>query len=155
MKPTTRQLLESIVNALEAQVMPGVEDKWAASVLRSTTQLLSHLALRVESEGRILTADNADVRAVLETCMQRLAGSDERSGIAEVLNFPEPEPYDTVGLAERNEQYQTCVERMLRHAGAVDSGRDAESNAALRAYLRRRLAREHDLFFPVFTGPPF
>ena len=65
MRPTSVELLESIAQALEDQVLPLMQDKWGASTLRSAMQLLRHLALRVPFEARILAADNEDVRRVL------------------------------------------------------------------------------------------
>ena len=59
-RPTTRELVDGIANALERQVSPVVQDKWAASVLRSAVQLLRHVAVRVEDEARLLVEDNAD-----------------------------------------------------------------------------------------------
>lgn len=156
MRPTTQELISAIVASLEHQVAPHVRDKWAASALRSATQLLNHLAVRTEREGRVLIEDNRDVRNVLETILPRLAGqaefSDLRATVEQTLNQPEPNIQDVTRLDARNEAYQAAVERLLRHPGMHPRDELVES---LRNYLRRRLQREHPLYFPVFTGPPF
>jgi hypothetical protein len=160
MRPTSRELINAIVTALEQQVAPTVQDKWVASVLRSATQLLNHIAVRTEDEGRVLIEDNDDIRQVLEAVQPRLVGKSNVAelcaAIEQALNAAEPAAYDTAGLGVRNEAYQAAVEQLLRHRDRV---RQASGGTAthdeLRAYLRRRLKREHHLYFPVFTGPPF
>ena len=160
MRPTTRELIDSIVTALERQVAPTVQDKWASSVLRSTTQLLNHISARTEDGGRVLIEDNLDVRQVLEAIAPRLAGKPGAAqlytAIEIALGMTDAAPHDTVALDARNEAYQAAVEQLVRHRDLV---RQASGGAAihdeLRAYLKRRLQRERHLYFPVFTGPPF
>lgn len=160
MRPTTRELIESIITALERQVSPVVQDKWAASVLRSASQLLKHIALRTEDEGRVLIEDNQDVRLVLEAIRRRLAGKSDdaqlSTALEQALQAADPAAHDTAALAVRNEVYQVVVEQLLRHRDRVRKATGGtDTRDELRAYLRRRLRREHHLYFPVFTGPPF
>ncbi len=170
MRPTTRELVDGIANALERQVSPVVQDKWAASVLRSALQLLRHVAVRVEDEARLLIDDNADAARTLEGAVRHLQpGPDSdtlRGMIASALQAPAPAPYDAVQLAEHNERLQAAIEQLLRRQGAPDAPDVPDApeasmpgEAALlgetRAYLQRRLAREQHLYFPVFSSPPF
>ena len=160
MRPTTRELLERISDALERQVAPAVDDKWASSVLRSATQLLDHIAVRTESEARVLIEDNQDVRQVLEGIAPRLAREGAAAAlyaaIDKALHMPAAEPYDTVALDLRNEAYQVAVELLLKHRDIVQQATgDSGLCRELCAYLKRRQARERHLYFPVFTGPPF
>lgn len=156
MRPTSGELIQSIVSALESQVAPQVQDKWAASVLRSAAQLLKHLAVRTEEEGRVLIEDNQDARQVLEAIAPRLLGAAAAVELCATmqgaLNMADPAPYDSVALGVRNDAYQWAVERLVRHRDVV---RDAGVHDELHAYLQRRLKRERHLYFPVFTGPPF
>jgi hypothetical protein len=160
LRPTTRELLESVALSLERDVGPQLTDKWAASTLRSAVQLLKHAAVRVEREHAILIEDNADVRSVLQSCRERLAASQDGSGwcriIDELLVAPEPVPHDAAGLDQRNEAYQAVVEQLLRDRRALDavpSGHEIHTDVG--RYLRRRLEREQGLYFPAFTGAPF
>jgi hypothetical protein len=160
MRPTTRELIDSIVLALEQQVAPSVrEDKWASSVLRSTVQLLNHIAVRTEAEPRILVEDNRDAREVLSEICARLAGrpecADLYSAVKAILDRPEPDATDVGALDEHNEGYQRLVERLMRDRDELRTRAGSESYEALAAYLKRRLQREAPLFFPVFTTPPF
>jgi hypothetical protein len=75
MQPTAQQLVRSIVWSLDERVAPHVEDKWAASTLRSIHCLLEHLAVRVEAEGPLLHEDNADLAATSITLVGLLAGA--------------------------------------------------------------------------------
>jgi len=170
-RPTTRELVDGIANALERQVSPFVQDKWAASVLRSALQLLRHVAVRVEDEARLLIDDNADAARTLEGAVRHLQHGPDvdalRSMIASTLQAPAPAPYDAVQLAEHNERLQAAIEQLLRRQGAPDAPDvpDAPDEASMpgeaamldetRAYLQRRLAREQHLYFPVFSSPPF
>jgi len=153
-------LIESIIGALERQVAPAVQDKWASSVLRSATQLLNHIALRTESEARVLIEDNQDVRQVLEGIAPRLARGEAsaalHAAVEEALHMAEAAPYDSAALDLRNEAYQVAVELVLKHRDTLQQATgDSSACDELCAYLQRRQAREHHLYFPVFTGPPF
>jgi hypothetical protein len=133
-----------------------LQDKWAASALRSATQLLKHLEIRTAGEPRVLAEDNRDVREVLEALLPQLAVRAALSAAHEAvkiaLSEPEPGDSDVASLDARNEVYQAAVEKLLNHAGVRSLDHVQQ---ALRAYLRRRLTREHPLYFPVFTGAPF
>jgi hypothetical protein len=157
MRPTTTELLSAVVESLERQVAPHVQDKWAASALRSAAQLLRHAAIRSEHERRMQSEDNRDARETLESSLAHLATRGElaevRAIIEPVLRLPDPGPYDAAALDARNEGYQSVIERLLED-GALRSAEPAV-HGLLRSYLRRRLQREHALYFPVFTGPPF
>jgi hypothetical protein len=160
MRPTTRELIEAVVSSLQRDVSPHLADKWGASALRSAVQLLQHVAVRVEKEAALLIEDNADVRRVLRSTRERLAASRSCAAwcraIDEVLAVQEPAAHDTVGLDRHNEACQDVVELLLRDRQALHAARSGrEIHAELRSYLRRRLEREHTLYFPAFTGAPF
>ena len=159
MRPTTRELVEGIASALERQVAPAVQDKWAASVLRSALQLLRHVSIRVEEEARLLAEDNADAARALERAMQRLRGDAEFDALhARIVRCLELEPvpaYDAAALAERNDLLQGAVEDLVRHPEKLADAAGAAALLEVREYLRRRLAREQHWYFPVFQGAPF
>jgi hypothetical protein len=160
MRPTSRELLEGIAAALERQVAPVVQDKWAASVLRSAVQLLAHLGVRVEDEARLLSEDNADARRVLEPLSRRIVAGGSagalRAALDEALRPDDSAAWDTLALAACNDRYQSAIELLVRHREllAQVTG-DGTAHEELRAYLQRRLAREQHLYFPSFLGPPF
>lgn len=162
MRPTSRFLIESIAEALETSVLPVIpaDDKWSASTVRSAVTLLGHLAKRVELEGGILAADNDDARAVLaDIAPQMRLGQDIAltADIQAALGLAEPSPYDVPAMDARNTRYQALFDRLLRdqYGGAWQDDGSQPVRAAIRAYLKRRMARERDMYFPEFTGPPF
>ena len=159
MRPTTVELLDSIAQALEEQVLPVIQDKWGASTLRSAMQLLRHLALRVPLEAGILAADNDDVRRILTLVGARLSElgeTDLAAAAAAALSAPSVDPLDVIAADALNETYQGAVEMII---AARDRLRTVDTapqiHQTLVNYLQRRLDRERGMFVPVFLSPPF
>jgi hypothetical protein len=159
MRPTTVELLESIAQAIEDQVLPVIQDKWGASTLRSAMQLLRHLALRVPLEAGILVADNDDARRVLTLVSDRLRqlGETGLSAVAAAaLSARSVNPLDVIAADALNETYLRAVETIIAardRLRAIDT--PPQIHRALVDYLQRRLDRERGMFVPVFLSPPF
>jgi hypothetical protein len=158
-RPTSAELLDSIAQALEDQVLPLIQDKWGASTLRSAMQLLRHLALRVPLEPRILAADNDDVRRILTLAHDRLTQlgeTDLAAAAAAALGPRAADPLDVVAADAQNETYLRAVESIVAardRLRAVDV--PPTIHQSLIDYLQRRLERERAMFLPVFLSPPF
>jgi hypothetical protein len=158
-RPTSAELLDSIAQALEDQVLPLIQDKWGASTLRSAMQLLRHLALRVPLEPRILAADNDDVRRILTLAHDRLTQlgeTDLAAAAAAALSPRSADPLDVVAADAQNETYLRAVESIVAardRLRAVDG--PPTIHQSLIDYLQRRLERERAMFLPVFLSPPF
>jgi hypothetical protein len=159
MRPTTVELLDSIAQALEEQVLPVIQDKWGASTLRSAMQLLRHLALRVPLEAGILAADNDDVRRILTLVgdrLRQLGETDLAAAAAAALSAHSVDPLDVIAADAVNETYQGAVEIII---AARDRLRTIDTppqiHQTLVDYLQRRLDRERGMFVPVFLSPPF
>ncbi len=158
MRPTSAELLDSIAQALEDQVLPLIQDKWGASTLRSAMQLLRHLALRVPLEPRILAADNDDVRRILTLAHDRLTQigeSDLASTAAAALGASAADPLDVIATDAQNETYLRAVEAIVAardRLRAVDG--PPTIHQSLIDYLQRRLERERGMFLPVSLEPP-
>lgn len=156
MRPTSAELMTRMSDALDTTVLPAIkDDKWAASVVRSTVTLLAHLAKRVELEGPMLVGDNQDADTTLQECTDVLAKHGLRKQFDAVHAEAIIQAYDTVALDARNREYQAIVELALRKLHKSSEVSDKKARAALLAYLRRRVSRERDIYFPAFTGPPF
>jgi hypothetical protein len=159
MRPTTVELLESIAQALEDQVLPVVQDRWGASTLRSAMQLLRHLALRVPLEAGILAADNDDARGILTLASDRLrqlGETDLAAAAAAALSARSVDPLDVVAADAQNEAYLRAVETIIAardRLRAIDT--PPQIHQTLVDYLQRRLDRERGMFVPVFLSPPF
>ncbi len=159
MRPTTVELLESIAQALEDQVLPVIQDKWGASTLRSAMQLLRHLALRVPLEAGVLAADNDDARRILTLVndrLRQLGETDLAAAAAAALGARSVDPLDVIGADALNETYLGAVEMIVAardRLRAVDI--PPQIHQTLVDYLQRRLDRERGMFIPVFLSPPF
>lgn len=169
MQPKSRELIEGIIEVLDDRVTPAVEDRWAASSLRSIRCLLVHLATRVDNEGQVLHDDIADARAVLELAVVRLERSEVASDLAAEIRqglakvWREPGAYVAVAsLAEENLVLRNFIDHLLRQlltqpAATYGGGDDGlvELLAEVRAYIRRQITREQPMFMPAFAGPLF
>jgi hypothetical protein len=156
MKPTAKQLLESITWSLDNKVAPVTDDKWAASTLRSVRCLLLHLATRVDLEGQLLFDDNADLREVLRRVEKSLSpGSEWRRLIDDVLaaEWRPASAYPTVAsMTEENDAMRSLVDRLL---DALRGTEDNTARAELEAWIRRRLLSDQPLFIPAFMANNF
>lgn len=167
MKPSSKQLIDSVAWSLQEKVVPVVDDKWAASTLRSVHCLLTHLSTRVELEGSMLFDDNRDLRGVLQAVMAQLDGAreplaDVRIRVAAVLvrHWRDEDAYPTVAsLGEENEALRGAVDDLLKVLHRDDAGVDrSTANAtveALDGYTRRRLERDQPMFMPAFLSSNF
>src|SRR5271155_1664425 len=159
MRPTSAELLETIAQELEDRVLPVVQDKWAASTLRSAMQLLRHLALRVPLEPRILAEDNEDARAALMLArdrLTRLGESELAAAAAAALHSEAADPLDVVAADAINERYLRAVETIVAARDRLQPIDDPPTiHQSLVDYLQRRLRREHAMFLPVFLSAPF
>ena len=168
MRPTSPDLIAGVADALEWQVLPVVQDKWAASTLRSAMQLLRHLALRVEQEPRILVEEACDLRGVLQAAQAKLAAptrvssaiassaiADLSTRLEQSLELREPAAHEVAAMAARDEQWLTVVESLLAARDRLDAALgDTQLRDALVAYLERRLLRERELIEPFRSSPP-
>ena len=151
MQPTSRQLIEGIVAAIDEVILPAVTEKQAASSLRAARTLLEHLAVRSEVEYAELVEDNDDVQAVLG----RLGRAAE--DVLQPHAASRAPPASLAALQARNDALQAAVEDALRTlppTGREDAAQ-AEMRRELRAYLARRRERERSMIFPAFLGTPF
>jgi hypothetical protein len=136
MTPTSRELIQAIIAAIDTTVLPQVEEKQAASSLRAMRTLLEHLAVRVEVEPDVLAADNQDA----EDTLRRLGRSPPSANTSSTASL--------VNLNNHNNVLQGIV------VGA-ETAEQAKTRAELRGYLARRHGREHEMVFPAFLGTPF
>ena len=161
MQPTSRTLIERVADALDESVLPNLShDKWSASTVRSAVTLLRHLAKRVELEAAIIAEDTADARDVLTGLLRDIRTGEDtalKDEIGAILAEPAVASFDTPAMDAQNTRYQAVLERLLRdqYEGGWTDAREQPVRGAIRAYLKRRLARERDLIVPEFSGPPF
>ena len=168
MRPGTKELLDSIANALDTRVAPTVTDEWAASSLRSIGTLLAHLSVRVELELTILAEGNADLREVLGGARERLEGIRTPShpsmctAIESLLSRPapsDPAAVATVAALEEeshalNEKLEQLVHVVHRDRESLGEAVHGELLASIRGYFARQQEREAPLY-AALAGPMF
>lgn len=164
MKPSVQQMLEAAQKALNEQVAPHVSDQWAASALRSVDVILSHLRARTPVEGPMLYDDNHDLAellgwvggaADLSLVQVPELGTDIARFVLDARALAASGYPAVDALCDLNIRGRDLVDALLLlcHSRA-DAGAAGTVHAALRAYLERHIAREHDFFFPTFVGRP-
>lgn len=158
MRPTSPELIDAIVDALEKRVLPAVTDKWAASTVRSAMQLLRHLAVRVELEPRLVPELDAELATELERVRDGLSDArlaDLRNRVDAALALPEPAAGDVAARDARFEQRRAAAESVI---AARDRVRECTGSSALHDSLvdclLRQLDRERALIAPFQSTPP-
>ena len=168
MRPSTKELLDSIAEALDTRVAPTVTNPWAASSLRSIGTLLNHLSVRVESELTILAEGNADLREVLADVCDRLGGRATPSrpsmradleALLMEMDAGSSEAVATVALLEEassalNEQLHRLVQVVHDDRDALGGELHGELLASIRGYFARQREREAPLY-EALAGPMF
>lgn len=161
MRPSSKQLLNSITWSLDQRVAPLLDDKWGLSTLRSVRCLIEHLGVRVESEGQVLFDDNADLNTLAielgpTPATQLDAGARFQTVCAQ--SWREIDVYPTLeSLAEENDAKRTALESLIRQLDSPLAegltGVD-EVLELIDAYLQRQLQRDQPMFLP-FMGSTF
>lgn len=168
MRPSTKELLDSIAEALDTRVAPTVTDPWAASSLRSIGTLLNHLSVRVEHELTILAEGNADLREVLSDACDRLEGRatpslpSMRADIEALLLEVDSRGTAgvvTVALLEEtssalNEQLERVVHVVHEDRDSLGDGVHKQLLGSIRRYAARQREREAPLY-EALAGPMF
>lgn len=167
MKPTAKQLIDSVTWSLDERVAPLIDDKWGSSTLRSVRCLLQHLSTRVDIEGQVLFDDNADLASTATEIVQSLASAsgplaERRDAFAEVgsRQWREPGAYPSIAsMTEENDARRDALDQLLRALDPGEDGLEPEVRANVLgladAYLRRRLQRDQPMFAPAFMASAF
>jgi hypothetical protein len=151
-------MLDAIADALDLQVLPVTDDKWAASTVRSAVQLLRYLSLRVVQEPALLPQQLAQLRTALQKIDAMLTSpqlADLRGGVRAALRRPAPPAHDMPALDAE-------IDILLRAAESVIAARQRVQDAsgssaihdALLGCLTRQLSAERELILPFQSTPP-
>ncbi len=168
MKPTTPEIIDSIIWSLRTYVQPEVQSSFAESTLKTVENLLRHIRLRESQELPLLVTDVRDLEDVLRrlhdgllghaTLSAALGGELSRIGAALDVRTDGPPALPTVpGLNDRMLELRSLLDELLKamsrlrgdYAGdsTYQAGRDI-----IRGYIARSLKRDGELITPAFTG---
>lgn len=168
MKPSTADVIDSIIWSLDTYVAPEVEAPFARSVLLTVGNLLRHVKLRVQLEPAVLSEDNADLVTVLQHAVSQLEADSELQSalsqplesIATTLNQTPKHtelPRSAEQLSDDSDALRQALDDLIRVLAALAPQLQArpsysEIRQQIRSYLARQLKREGSLITPAFTG---
>ena len=144
MRPTALELISYLDEAYSDRIMPALTDPYVRNRANILSQIIGALHQRWTFEGPMLLADNADLRALLESARTALPDVDV-DGPLERARAEEPSPDEYPTIAKLTAVNNALREGLVACIGALplqvgDDLRGVE--AELHAYLRRQLDRE-------------
>lgn len=158
LRPRSDEILASVLWSFEEFIVPELSDPYAISVGHTITNLLRHLALRVELEPPALFAGNAELRELLAD----IAGYARAAGPAELaddlgrtLAATPASDYPSVSrLVDDALALRGALDRAIRalQAAPGDSEEYLNLRARVREWIGRALAREAEWIVPAFSG---
>ena len=150
MLPDVDDVLACLIDTIEAEITPHVDDDYAASLCLTVAQMLRSVRARVNHEGQALHEDNAELRELLG----RL-DADVDAATSEQIG-------EALAAATASGGY-VAVDELQRHAMALRQAlvvciealpdRDASARDAIRQYLAHQLERQRPWLIDAFTGP--
>ncbi|MEA2624218.1 MAG: hypothetical protein QOD06_263 [Candidatus Binatota bacterium] len=151
MTNSLERIFDSVLKALEAEVLPRLDDEFARGQLHGAIELLGNLKTRVEWSTARLHAEAA-ARLELASEVERLLGDARSLAPARpeaALDQPRVSSAELEAIRERLDHWLGEVLRFVAaHRGDL-GGRAAEVEAAIVAILRAELKAEVKL-----TPPP-
>ncbi len=158
LRPRSDEILASVLWSFEEFIVPELGDPYAISVGHTITNLLRHLALRVELEPPALFAGNAELRELLAD----IAGYARAAGPAELADdlertlaaTPASDYPSASRLADDALALRGALDRAIRalQAAPSDSEDYLDLRARVREWIGRALAREAEWIVPAFSG---
>jgi hypothetical protein len=158
LRPRSDEILRSVLWSFEEFIAPELSDPYAISVGHTITNLLRHLALRVELEPPALFAGNAELRELLADIAgyARAAGQAELADDLERTLAQQPaSDYPSVSrLTDDALALRGALDRAIRALQAAPSESEAylDVRARIREWIGRALAREAEWIVPAFSG---
>lgn len=163
MRPSAEEILRSVAATFDEYLLPEIAEPFAHSLALTVSNLLRHLALRMEHEGPMLVAEITELRAVLGEIKAFAAASPGCEAVlahVDATRGAQRGDGSYVGLLALHGE-ATELGWALQHAiRALDDAAPAiatvdgyaEVRQSIRRYLRRSLEREGSLIVPAFTG---
>jgi len=149
-RPDVDDVLAVVIETIEREIAPTVDDEHAASLCRTVAQLLRSTRARVAHEGEALSEDNRQLRSVLAGLRDAVPApvapridavlADEAAGYRPVTDLQR----EAVALR------RALVEAMTSLASETD---DSAHQQAIRGYLHDELERQRPWLVDAYTGP--
>ena len=159
LRPRADEILRSVLWSFEEFIVPELSDPYAISVGHTITNLLRHLALRVELEPPALFAGNAELRDLVADIVSYAHAAD-LAELAEDLETtlaataPATEYPSISQLTDDALALRAALDRAIRALQAAPSETEeyVQLRARIREWIGRALSREAEWIVPAFSG---
>ena len=165
MRPRADEVMQSIIATYDEHILPNVQGELPKSLALTVSNLLRHVALRMEREAPALVEDNAELREVLlaiSAYVSSLSAAPEAlkglpSAIKGAANVAPVAGYVSLNaLVEEADKLRTLLDTALK---ALQVNRDAVGATAeyqavrnrIRDYLNSQIKRQSLWIREAFT----
>lgn len=165
MRPRIDEVLQSIIWTYDEHILPAVEGELPKSLALTVSNLLRHVALRLEHEEPALVEDNAELRALMGAIANYIAGLPEAPAalaalLGDVRQAAKPCPMEgysglpsltdvAQGLRKVLDEALTALQAQRGTLGADPAYQALRQ--AIRDYLNHQLARQSTWIQAAFT----
>ena len=146
-RPTIDDVLRSVITTIEDEIAETA-DEYAASLCRTSAQMLRHVAARLREEIPALVADTEDLRAVLTEVAPTVPALD-----AAIQDAVAARPSPQYPALDELQDHCLTLRALLAQVVGQSPDVDGAARTATRAYVARQLAREVPWQQDAFTGP--
>jgi hypothetical protein len=165
MRPRADEVMQSIIWTYDEHILPNVQGDLPKSLALTVSNLLRHVALRMEREAPALIEDNAELREVLggigrylttlkavPKTLQQLRSALDDAGTPQPVNgYVSP-----LALTEEADALRTLLDKVLK---ALQAHRDAlrdthgyhTTRNSIRDYLNHQIERQSRWIREAFT----
>lgn len=161
MRPSADEILRSVIGSFDEYIVPEVTEPFARSMALTISNLLRHVALRIEHEASLLLAEVGELRTLLGEICLFVSGTGAAAGGAAFERLQD----DINGalaiaggdISAEADRLGWLLQQSIRTLEAArpaftEDDEYAEMRRGIRRYLRRSLEREGSLIVPAFTG---
>jgi hypothetical protein len=149
MYPGVDEALDAIVETVENEIAPHVQDELAASLCRTVAQMLRSVRVRVEHEPAALLADNQTLRGLLTEWLDELPDESRTTAAAAIAKSPAPVYPSLADLKADATRLRSALVDGIQTVEDADHG----FRMGVREYLTQQLGHEKAWMQDAFTGP--
>jgi hypothetical protein len=148
MRPSIEEQLQGTCRVLETVVAPCVNDPMARTMLDGLIANLRMLTVALPAVPGFLHQDNINTEQLLKALANSLP-ADLTAQLADVLQKPNPDPFDLAALDSRN----TSLRDILAQAVCIES-LSADQQSAIQQHMSERASRVPMRYVPTTPPPP-
>jgi hypothetical protein len=147
--PGVDEALDAIIQTVEEEIAPHVQDDLASSLCRTVAQMLRSVRVRITHEPAALSVDNAALRDLLATWAPELPAGAATAANMAAAQAPPPMYASMPDLAADALRLRAALVVAIEAVPETDHA----FRKAARAYLTQQLSHEKVWLQDAFTGP--